>query len=452
MEAAMEQLSNIRIIFYGVGPQEMARTKSIADVPDYFFAAIPHFFLLIAVEFVVGLYRAPKTNPIYRFNDGVASVLLGATQTILGYWFSWMSLAAYCFLYDNFHVVDLDHASWLGWVGCLCLVDCGYYWMHRHAHEFHILWSAHSVHHSGEDYNMATALRQGTLQAFFSWVWKLPNALFFHPYVFAHHEALNTLYQYWIHTTVIGSLGPLEYVLNTPSHHRMHHRPPGNCNYAGVLILWDRLFGTFAPETEQRDHYGLAKQYTTFDPIQANVEHLQRLNSSYPASVPRDLRFFLSLLCKKRVSHRYVIDPAGLFRPLPTPTQSLWVLPDRPKRVKFNGVDPTAHHRPLVIYQAFLALAGALPLSIMGLMRIPSLRSPVEVLAVQGGIIFMFASLGRCLDGFSTARVVNTVRVVCFAAAALLAPFPDDDPALRVFKFFSLADAVAWIAVFYLNC
>ena len=91
------------------------------------------------------------------------------------------------------------------------------------------------------------------------------------------HSGLNTLGQFWIHTTAIGDCGILEYVLNTPSHHRMHHRPPGNCNYAAILIIWDRMFETFVSEREQQRYYGLAKSHESFDPVWANVEHFRRM-------------------------------------------------------------------------------------------------------------------------------------------------------------------------------
>ena len=137
---------------------------------------------------------------------------------------------------------------------CLIGKDLGYYWYHRTLHEFHLLWSAHSVHHSGEDYNIATGLRQGVLQPLFVWPFYLPCAfLGIHPHTFAAHAQLNTLYMLWIHTDIVNRLPwPLEHILNSPMAHRMHHRPPGNCNYGGLLIVWDRVFGTYQAETVRK--------------------------------------------------------------------------------------------------------------------------------------------------------------------------------------------------------
>lgn len=160
-------------------------------------------------------------------------------------------------------------------------VDLAYYWAHRTLHGLHVGWAAHSVHHSGEDYNLATALRQGALQPLMTWVFSLPLALFFPAESISVHLQLNTLYQFWIHTELCGRLGLLEYILNTPFHHRMHHRPPGNCNYAGVLIIWDRLFSTYQTETERLDYVGLAPSARTFNPVKLNLRYWQKITKSF---------------------------------------------------------------------------------------------------------------------------------------------------------------------------
>ena len=148
----------------------------------------------------------------------------------------------------------VPHDTALCWLALFLGVDLCYYALHRFCHESHFAWWGHSVHHSGEVYNVATALRQGVVQGLCSPLFYVPLAVLgLPPAMFLTHKAFNLLYQFYIHTECLGSLGPLEYVLNTPSHHRVHHRPGGECNYAGVLIIWDRLFGTFVPENERRD-------------------------------------------------------------------------------------------------------------------------------------------------------------------------------------------------------
>ncbi len=141
--------------------------------------------------------------------------------------------------------------------------------------EVNLFWATHQTHHSSESYNLSTALRQGVLQPYFSWAFYLPLAFFVPPQIFLIHAQMNLLYQFWIHTDIISKLGPFEYILNTPSHHRVHHGRNPYCidkNYGGVLIIWDRLFGTFAAERENEEiAYGLIHPINTFDPLETQV-------------------------------------------------------------------------------------------------------------------------------------------------------------------------------------
>lgn len=133
------------------------------------------------------------------------------------------------------------------------------------------MWSQHQVHHSSEEYNLSTALRQGVVQRWATWIIFLPMAFFIPPSQFAAHSQFNLMYQFWIHTEVVGHLGPLEWVLNTPSHHRVHHastRSYIDKNYGGVLIIWDRIFATFEAERKEEPIvYGLTSQLKFFNPL-----------------------------------------------------------------------------------------------------------------------------------------------------------------------------------------
>lgn len=132
------------------------------------------------------------------------------------------------------------------------------------------------------------------------------------------HTQLNTMYQYWFHTDLVKRMPfGLEYVLNTPSHHRMHHRPPGNCNYAGVLIIWDRMFGTFVPETIRRDYFGLAEQPQTFDMMKLNVNHIRRMADINREDGGKRQGGWLRNILKRRVHARYIWEPLALFKPIP---------------------------------------------------------------------------------------------------------------------------------------
>jgi sterol desaturase/sphingolipid hydroxylase (fatty acid hydroxylase superfamily) len=165
-------------------------------------------------------------------------------------------------------------AAILGW-------DFIYYWNHRFMHESRYMWAIHVVHHSSERYNLSTALRQPVADSLGTFVPYGLLALFgIHPDLIAQARGINLLYQYWFHTDTIRTLGPLEQVLNTPSHHRVHHgsnRQYIDRNHGSILITWDRLFGTFEPEGEPVV-YGLTKNLDTFNPGRvAGHEHFEML-------------------------------------------------------------------------------------------------------------------------------------------------------------------------------
>ncbi|XP_070536466.1 alkylglycerol monooxygenase-like isoform X2 [Ptychodera flava] len=184
--------------------------------------------------------------------------------------------SAYIWVCENLRLLDLAWNSPWTWIFCFLAVDVGYYWFHRFAHEVNFMWAFHQVHHSSEEYNLSTALRQSIFQRYTSWVFYVPIAFFVPPSIALVHIQFNTLYQFWIHTELIKTLGPLEYILNTPSHHRVHHGRNPYCidkNYAGTLIIWDRMFGTFTPEDE-RIVYGVTHPLNSWNPIYIQFCHI----------------------------------------------------------------------------------------------------------------------------------------------------------------------------------
>jgi sterol desaturase/sphingolipid hydroxylase (fatty acid hydroxylase superfamily) len=250
-----------------------------SDIP-YITYAVPFFFLLIGVELAVAVWERKR---YYRLHDSINDLSCGSTEQIIGIFLKGVLFAGYQGTYAfaisrGINVVDVLGLSPGGqWAAAIFLflgVDCAYYWFHRIAHEYNAPWAGHVVHHSSEDYNLAVALRQGAFQGLFSWVFYLPLALVgFPPSWFAAIMSFNLLYQFWIHTRTIKTLGPLEWVLNTPSHHRVHHaRNPKylDKNYAGTLIIWDRMFGTFQAE-EEEPVFGLTKPLNSWNPLWANL-------------------------------------------------------------------------------------------------------------------------------------------------------------------------------------
>ena len=213
--------------------------------------AIPGFFILIALELIAERIRG---TDYYRTNDALTSLNLGVVSRLSGVLQAFIPIAVYLSVYENFRLFDApDH--WVIWIVAFVLYDLSYYWAHRLGHEVNILWAAHVVHHSSEEYNLTTALRQ-TGTGFFSVLFYIPMALLgFDPVMVVTVGALNLIYQFWVHTRHVPKLGLLEWVFITPSNHRVHHAQNPvyiDKNYGGVFILWDRLFGTFQEELDDQ--------------------------------------------------------------------------------------------------------------------------------------------------------------------------------------------------------
>lgn len=240
---------------------------------DYIALAIPFFFLLMGIEWVAATLLE---KDVYRLNDAVNNLQTGILQQVLGVFSKVLVFGVYVAVWQWGRLIDLPEGGWPVWVACFLLVDHQYYWFHRISHEVNLPWGAHIVHHSSEEYNLAVALRQGAFQPLFGWVFNLPLALLgFPPLVFLACSAFNTLYQFWIHTRLIGKLGFLELFLNTPSHHRVHHGCDDKYldrNYAGTFIVWDRLYGTFQVE-EEEPTYGVTRPLASWNPLWANVHY-----------------------------------------------------------------------------------------------------------------------------------------------------------------------------------
>jgi sterol desaturase/sphingolipid hydroxylase (fatty acid hydroxylase superfamily) len=245
--------------------------------PNYIALAVPFFFLLIGIELWIAQRRG---RHVYRLTDALGDLGCGITQQVMLLFFGAALLAGYVWIYDHVRLVDLGRFPLLAWIVAFVGIDFTYYWWHRASHRIGVLWAAHVVHHQSEDYNFAVALRQAVLTPITNLPFSLPLAfLGVPPVAYLTAEALSTLYQFWIHTELIGKLGPLEQVINTPSHHRVHHaRNPRylDRNYGAVLIIWDRLFGTFVPEGE-RPTYGITKPFRSFNALWAQVQPLAAL-------------------------------------------------------------------------------------------------------------------------------------------------------------------------------
>ncbi len=247
--------------------------------------SIPIFFLLIGIELAVERFSHRK---LYRLPDAIANLSCGITSQLSGLFLKVLAIGVYEILYSNFALFQLER-NWIYWVALFFLVDLAYYWGHRMSHEINLFWGGHVVHHQSEEYNLSVALRQSSFQTVWTFAFNLPLAFMgFETLDFALMSALNTLYQFWIHTETINKLGFLEHFMNTPSHHRVHHgRDPKyiDKNHAGTLIIWDKMFGTFQRE-EERPTYGITKPINSWNAVWANFSHyaemgkdLKRINT-----------------------------------------------------------------------------------------------------------------------------------------------------------------------------
>ncbi len=238
--------------------------------------AIPVYFALMGAELI---YEALSGKRTYRLSDAVTNINLGALDQLTSTFTYVIKVGIYTLVYEQLRLMTIP-ATWISFAVLFVLWDLCYYWSHRMAHEVSLFWGGHVVHHQSEDFNLSTALRQSSTSFIWSIPFYLPLALFgFSPVQYLFVGGINLLYQFWIHTEHIGRLGALEWVMNTPSHHRVHHgRDPKyiDRNYAGVFIVWDRLFGTFKEE-EERPHYGITRPLASWNPVYANVAHYMDL-------------------------------------------------------------------------------------------------------------------------------------------------------------------------------
>jgi sterol desaturase/sphingolipid hydroxylase (fatty acid hydroxylase superfamily) len=231
--------------------------------------ATPFFILAVILEIVLG--RLGKAKVHYEGKDTAASLGMGLGSTVAGVLFGGLVFATTVWVWEHRLFTIPMTAVW-AWVLVFLLEDMTYYWFHRFSHERRFWWASHVNHHTSQHYNLSTALRQtwtGELAG--TWLLWLPLAfLGFPPAMVAIQKGISLIYQFWIHTEAIRRLpAPIEAVFNTPSHHRVHHaRNPRylDRNYAGILIIWDRMFGTFQPELDEEPcRYGIVKNLGAFN-------------------------------------------------------------------------------------------------------------------------------------------------------------------------------------------
>ena len=246
----------------------------VTDKSSIITFAVPVFFLMIIIEYCYGRFVGKDT---YRLNDTFTSISLGMISrypTMLN-----LGVQSLIFVYIGkyLNVGLLSMKNPLTWIVAFLLYDLSYYWMHRLHHEIKILWATHSVHHHGEDYNLATALRQTSTGWLWKWIFYMPMIILGVPgEVFVTVAGINLVYQFWVHTEHIGHLGFLEKIFITPMNHGIHHAKNKeyiDANYGGVFIIWDRMFGTYTARlADVTPVYGTVSALKSFNPIWANTQ------------------------------------------------------------------------------------------------------------------------------------------------------------------------------------
>ncbi|KAM6451075.1 alkylglycerol monooxygenase isoform 2-T2 [Liasis olivaceus] len=393
---AISALQELRAMFYVLGPNESS-FRSVEEVPDYVDKATPFFLTLIILEFIV---KWAQKGHLLSLSDGITSVSAGIFSRFPDIISRSVEISMYTYVWNNYRIIQLPWDSSWTWYFTFIGVDFGYYWFHRMAHEINFLWAGHQAHHSSEYYNLFTALRQSILQKFGSWIFYLPMAFCIPPSVYAVHLQFNLLYQFWIHTEVIENLGPLELFLNTPSHHRVHHGRNPYCidkNYGGTLIIWDRIFGTFAAEKD-KVVFGLTHPINTFEPFKVQFHHciyIWNIFWSTPGFCNK-----LSVMFKGP-GWAPGKPRLGLLEEIPEITG---------KEVPFNCKLP--HYTYIYVVMHFILMMGFY----VGLSASKSTLSQVTLLMGIGYIILTLTSIGFLMDQRSEAPFLESARCSVFLA------------------------------------
>ena len=360
--------------------------------------AIPVFFALIGIEQLITRLQARRGLSL---ESAVSNLGCGMLQQFVQLPIRTASFATYAWVYGHFRVVSLPSTRWT-WVLCFLGADFLAYWYHRMSHRVAMLWAAHEVHHQSEGLDLTVALRVPAFDYYY-WAFDLPLALLgFPPGMFLVASSVVSIYGFSSHTCTIRGLGPLEWLFVTPSHHRLHHASNSEYldrNYGKVLILWDRIFGTFV-EQDQEPIYGITVPLRSWNPLWANV---------HP---------FAELVRKLRRTQRYADRLRVLVRPpgwspgeaaRKEPTKHpVTASPDR-------AADSVEAPRLYVLAQFLPTLLVAIALlNVRGQLATPTLALGAALLTAT------IATLGGLLDVRSWAWRVELLRVGFVAGLALV--------------------------------
>jgi alkylglycerol monooxygenase len=365
--------------------------------PPFVTFAIPFFFLLIFIEMFIGFYQK---KAYYRLNDSISDLSLGILSQLWGLFLKGISLFAYFYIYENLRFATVPRDSVWGWIACIILWDFCYYWFHRISHEVNLFWAGHIIHHTSEEYNLIVALRQSGIGGFLSWIFYLPLAFIgFDPWVFLAAGQINLIYQFWVHTKAVKSIGKVgEFLLSTPAHHRVHHAINPKYidrNHGGILIIWDRLFGTFQKE-EEECVYGTVKPLASFNPIWANFQYLvQMAQMSWNAH---------GILNKLKVIYK----PPGWVPPMEKGGSSQFLKPPEVDPKKFKKYDPNIPQS--ISYYALVWFILVLVASFSGLLFIGKMNQ-IQIIALTVWVTASLLSFAWLLEARKISLYWEPIRL-----------------------------------------
>ncbi|WP_444929054.1 sterol desaturase family protein [Microbulbifer sp. SSSA002] len=390
---------------------------------------IPFFLIAILMELALDRW---KGWGLYRLNDAVGNLSTGILNRIIGLSYKSLFLVIYiplfALLQPYYQLVGFNWSIDNGWHLALAVLayDFCYYWKHRICHEVNIFWAEHLVHHQSEDFNLSTALRQSSGGLQLDWIFYLPLLLIGLPAeIVILAGAIDLIYQFWVHTQKIPKIRWLEWWVITPSNHRVHHAQNPryiNKNYGGILIIWDRLFGTYQPELAQEPCiYGVRKALNTFDPVAANLQHLKRLAIDAWHTKSWWDKFTLWF---RATGYR----PADVEKSMPVASTNL---------ANFKPYDPEIS--PGLRYYA-LAQHLCYTAATLSLLWFTSVLSFGQLIGTVVTLIICLAINGRILDGHPSLRYMESLRLLALIGAIPLL----NSTYVPIFICYLLGSALIW--------
>jgi alkylglycerol monooxygenase len=361
--------------------------------------AIPVFMITIVIEAAIA-WR--KKRAVYDIPDALGSLHNGVVSRLAGVFVAVITGGLYVVVWQNYRAFELPASSPLVWIFALFAYDLCYYWNHRMGHEMNIMWASHVVHHSSEYFNLSTALRQSSTGGFFGWMFYMILAVIgIPPAVFAVVALIDLLYQYWVHTELIGRMGVLDRIMVTPSNHRVHHGQNDYCidkNYGGIFIIWDRIFGTFVDERDgEKIVYGIRKPLNSYNALWSNFH------------------VYAELLKQSLTAKGLRAKIAVWFAP-PTGWQGADIPPLSPAFQRFDRqATPALRWYAVVQYTITTAL-------VVHFMAITPKMTWGERGLYAGIVLASALSVGALMESRAFARWIESARVLVLGAAFAAAP------------------------------